>query len=157
MMYFFIVIYREARYKIAIMIESLRHHKLTINLLIALAVFLNAIAPLSVVAKEFSATDSVSSESLFGDKILICTPTGFKYISIEELHERQNNGQDDSQTHCVLCQINAPVNILVAIDLANVYEFEFRNSASRFYGTNQLQKPNSIYSDAKPRAPPLFL
>jgi len=144
-------------YKFAVMIDSLRHNKFAINLIIALAVFLNAVAPLSVVAKEFSAQNNVSTESLFGDKILICTPTGFKYISIEELHERQNNGENEQQTHCLLCLIKTSENILIAIDLLNFSDFEYLNLEKRFFNINWLQKPHSIFSAAKPRAPPFFL
>ncbi|MDG1857948.1 MAG: hypothetical protein P8I94_02520, partial [Emcibacteraceae bacterium] len=68
------------------MIKSLRQHKFAINILVAAAVILNAMAPLSVVAKEYFASDNASVEMLFGNKILICTPTGFKYISIDELN-----------------------------------------------------------------------
>jgi len=126
-------------------------------MLFALAVFFNAIAPLAVVAKEFSASDNMSVESLFGDKILICTPSGFKYINIDELHENQNNGGNGQQSHCPLCQINAPAHILFAIDLTDSFEFEYRNPANQFYETKQSQKLKSLLSTAKPRAPPFFL
>ncbi|MBL4602521.1 MAG: hypothetical protein JKY84_07240 [Emcibacteraceae bacterium] len=136
------------------MIDILRHNKHAISTLIAVVVFFNAIASLSIVVKQVSNSGETSVESLFGDKILICTPTGFQYISFDELQKRQNNEQ---QYHCAHCQINASVNILFAIDLSDLFAIAFRNSANQFYVATQSQKIKTIYSAARPRAPPFFL
>lgn len=127
------------------------------NIIIALAFFLNAIAPLSVVAKEFSTSDNVATESLFGDKILICTPTGFKYISIDELNASQNGNQNGPQNHCLLCQISMSGNILYAIDLTNTFEFQYYKSAQKINDAELYLKPTSVFNTSKPRAPPVFL
>ena len=117
----------------------------------------NGIAPLSVVAKEFYASDDATAESLFGDKIFICTPSCFKYISIDELHERQKNGQDEPQNHCPLCQISALEHLLFAIHLNDTVEFPHHRFTDSFDGSNHTQKPKQLFNAANPRAPPSFI
>ena len=67
------------------MTDSLRQNKFAINMLIAFAVFLNGIAPLSVVAKEFYASDDATAESLFGDKIFIYVSKIKKFSDVREV------------------------------------------------------------------------
>lgn len=122
-----------------------------------MVVFLNAIAPLSVVAKEFSASDELAAEALFGNRIIICTPIGFKYISIDELHNRQNKGEEEQQSQCMLCQINVSAAILAAVDLSSQFEIEFFNTTRQIYVTDFLQKPTILFNASNPRAPPPFL
>ncbi len=139
------------------MTDLFKHYRIKINILVALVVFLNAIAPLSVIAHEVSNVESATTEELFGDKILICTPMGFKYISIEELNERQNNGRDGQPYHCPLCLINVAAHILIAVDFTTIFEIEYQNSGKQIYDTKQSLTSKSFLSAAKPRAPPFLL
>ena len=145
------------RYRPAIMNASIVQNKFAVNLLIAAAIFLNAMAPLSVVAKEISPADTASIDALFGDKIVICTPTGFKYVSIDELNERQKTGQDNSENHCPLCLINAFDTIQFTLSSENSFEFQYFYSARKFYNTERAQKPEPFLNSARPRAPPTIL
>lgn len=139
------------------MMNIFKDYKIKINIFVALVVFLNAIAPLSVIAHEVPSAESSVTEALFGDKILICTPTGFKYISIEELNERQNKGQDGQQNHCPLCLINVAAYILVAVDLGTLFEIEYQTSGNQNYDVETSLTSKSFSSAVKPRAPPFLL
>lgn len=139
------------------MISAFKHYKFSVNLLIAMIVFLNAIAPISVVARELSGSDDTTAEALFGDKILICTPTGFKYISIEELNDRQSGGRDQQQSHCPQCLIKVSATVFTTVEFDNSFEIEYRNTTDQVNITKSEQDPISISSASNPRAPPIFL
>lgn len=139
------------------MTNLFKHYRIKINIFVAMVIFLNAIAPLSVIAHEVPNDESLATEALFGDKILICTPMGFKYISIEELNERQNNGQDGQPYHCPLCLINVAAHILIAVDLSTIFEIEYQTSDNQIYDIDQSLNSKSFSSAAKPRAPPILL
>ncbi len=134
-----------------------KDYKIKVNIFVALVVFFNAIAPLSVIAHEVPSAESSATETLFGDKILICTPMGFKYISIEELNERQNNGQDGKPNHCPLCLINVASYILIAVDLGTIFEIEYQTSDNQNYVIEKSLTSKSFSSVVKPRAPPFLL
>ncbi len=147
----------KAGYKSVMMTDLFKHYRIKINVFVAMVIFLNAIAPLSVIAHEVSNAEGSAREELFGDKILICTPMGFKYISIEELNERQSNGQDGQPYHCPLCLINVAAHILIAVDLSTIFEIENQSSDIQIYDIEQWLISTSFSSAAKPRAPPILL
>ena len=136
------------------MFSIVKHHKNLTNLFVAFVVFLNAMAPLSVVAKDFSNSDDATAEALFGDKIVICTPTGFKYISVDELNDRQNNGSDNAQNHCPLCLIKISSFVLNAVDLDSSFDFEIINAEQKIFVADFSDKSANLISSTNPRAPP---
>lgn len=130
---------------------------MTINAFIAVAVFLNAIAPLSIAVNQSANANETALEQLLGDKILICTPFGFKYVSLDELSKSQRGDGDASLTHCPLCQISTHVNALYIVDLTTLFEIEIKTADNQFYTTLQSQKTKTNHNDANPRAPPTFI
>lgn len=74
------------------MIDTIRNSKIAIQILLTITLFFNALAPISIVVAQFTAADETSMESLFGDNILICTPSGYKCISFDEF---ENNTDGD--------------------------------------------------------------
>ncbi len=139
------------------MFGSIKKYKQIFNLAIVLAVFFNAVAPLSFVVNQFANAEENSADALFGDKILICTPAGFKYISFAELEERQNHGEDEQQSHCSLCQISVDKNVLYILSTKELCLIEFHTTSNQYYITTQTQKSKARYQLASPRAPPIFL
>ncbi|MCC3861658.1 DUF2946 domain-containing protein [Pseudemcibacter aquimaris] len=134
------------------MLRIIRHYKLNINMFAALVILINALAPLSVAAKDLSGV-----EDLFGDKIIICTPTGIKYVSIDELNGLTSSDQDQSQSHCPLCLIKVSASVLYAINLSDAYEIEHRKSNGQVFSADHINRSASIIGAANPRAPPAFL
>lgn len=139
------------------MIKNLRAYQFKINLFVALVLILNAFAPLSVVAKEFSSAKEVGIEALYGDNILICTPTGFKYISIDELNDMEKNGQSSDQSHCPLCQISAFSTILALIEFNAFNVPSNYGSVQTIYVEDDLLLSPSRTRNIKARAPPVSL
>lgn len=139
------------------MIKNLRAYKFKINLFVAVVLFFNAIAPLSVVAKEFSSSSDTEIEALYGDKILICTPAGFKYISIDELNDLESNGQNTDQSHCPLCQISVFSTILSLVDISSFNAFSDAILDQTIYEENDLPLSSALARNIKARAPPISL
>ena len=139
------------------MITKFSAFKFRINIFVALVVFLNAIAPLSVVAKELSTSADTGIEALFGEKILICTPTGFKYISIDELHDLQHGDQNAAQSHCPLCQINVFSSLLALVDFGSINFISDHQSDHKIIVESDLFRPGLLFGSVNARAPPIFL
>lgn len=139
------------------MIKKLRAYTININLFVAVVLFLNAIAPLSVIAKELSSSSNTGIESLYGDKILICTPAGFKYVSIDELNDLESSGQNADQSHCPLCQISVFSTILSLVDISTFNAFLDYSLAQKIYAKNDLLLSYTNARNIKARAPPNFL
>lgn len=139
------------------MIKNLRAYTVNINLFVAVVLFLNAITPLSVVAKELSSSGDTGIEALYGDKILICTPAGFKYVSIDELNNLDSSGQNVDQSHCPLCQISVFSTILFLVDISSFNAFSAYSLDQEIYTENDLLLSLALASNIKARAPPNFL
>lgn len=139
------------------MIKNLRAYTVNINLFVAVVLFFNAIAPLSVVAKELSSSGDTGIEALYGDKILICTPAGFKYVSIDKLNDLDSSGQNVDQSHCPLCQISVFSTILSLVDISSFNAFSACSLDQEIYEENDLLLSSALFRNIKARAPPNFL
>lgn len=139
------------------MISKFSDYKIKVNIFVALVVLINAFAPLSVVAKEMFLSDDTSVEALFGEKILICTPYGFKYISIDTLNDHKKGDQQEPSSHCPLCQISVLSSILYQVDFSRYFEFEDREKDKSIFVATPFLKSMSLFKAANPRAPPVFL
>ncbi|MCC3861288.1 hypothetical protein LJF33_08735 [Emcibacteraceae bacterium Y4] len=122
-----------------------------------MAVFINAIAPLSTVFAKSSFSEEDELSSLFGDKILICTPFGYKYVSFDELDDMDTSDQEDSASHCSLCQINTDEDKPYLADIKSVMAIEIHQAKSHFIVQHNILKSNRRFSPSIPRAPPVSL
>lgn len=134
----------------------LRVYKNELNLFIVLALLINAFAPLSVAFSNPAAENTNQLEQLFGEKVIICTPFGYKYISLDELQDNQNSSDNEQVLHCAFCSISMTSVIIPMPDKA-----EFYHVISKSYAPNIIETDISfINSEATntlaPRAPPVF-
>ncbi len=139
------------------MIKRLKNNRFYVQLLLVTAVFLNAAAPLSAVADQLFPSEEASLESLLGSKIIICTPTGFKYISYDDFHNNSGHGLPDDQSHCALCQISTDDNPLFQFTAKAIYEIEIVIAAAKFNVLQNVQKLKSRFALPVLRAPPFLL
>ncbi len=132
------------------------HQKILINFALTIAFLFNAILPLLLIFDRPTSPDSDALAQIFNDKILICTSSGYKYISIRDLEKGDlSAGKDNFSSHCVLCLIElaaadlyVPEKPLIFPSLSiseNIYFVRY-SSALNFVG---LKGNNS------PRAPPV--
>lgn len=82
-----------------------------ISIVTAIAFFLSTMLPFLAVydlsqvqAEEFS--QSTSTSSLMGTKILICTPEGFKWVEVEDLQKHKEQQDPHSEMKCALCYLS---------------------------------------------------
>lgn len=84
-----------------------RYEKRLIPLLTAAALLFQILLPFAAVYHAPSGPDAISSALSFGGKIILCTPDGFKLVSLEGLR----NGTEKPATHddyqCPLCYLAA--------------------------------------------------
>lgn len=139
-----------------VMNKAILQNKETINFLLVMALFINAFAPFSVVLNQFRHNDDSSIEALFGDKILICTPFGYKYISIDELDEMDidKNNTPNANSHCSLCLITTDDEKTFLFEFKTLIEIEILHARSTFIRIRTVLKSITAYSIAIPRAPP---
>ncbi len=84
-------------------------------LLLLVAFLLNVMLPFVAVYDTQQALASHSEQSssnsnlssLLGDKILICTSSGFKWVSWDDLQQDNNQTQSHSKYQCALCYLAA--------------------------------------------------
>ena len=104
-----------------------------------------------------SAAEAAQS-SVFGDRILICTIDGFKWVSLDELDgEQQGHDRSDQQAYeCALCYISA---YATKDFIASAYEVVEHTSSHgqklRFGLSGYIGQDRSALSAYQSRAPPL--
>ncbi len=74
--------------------------------LLVLVLVFNSLAPLLAMPESGPSSDVVGIEELFSDRILICTASGFRYISIEDYEKGEFPDNHNPQIHCPLCIIS---------------------------------------------------
>lgn len=84
----------------------------TIALLTFVAFFVNVTLPFFAVYDVSAAVATAQAETeqnstFFGDKILICTDDGFKFISVKELQEGHDQPKQHPQYECAMCYVAA--------------------------------------------------
>ncbi len=104
-----------------------------------------------------SAAEAAQS-SVFGDRILICTIDGFKWVSLDELDgEQEGHDRSDQRAfECALCYISAYVT---KDFMASAYEVVEQTSSSeqklRFGFFRYARKGRSAAYAYQSRAPPI--
>jgi hypothetical protein len=108
-------------------------------------------------AKPPVVSDNSGIESLFSDRILICTAEGFKYISLADFKKGGLPQGHDPRPHCPLCILTA-----LALDkyIPTVITLDFTRQTSIFahyYDDAPLAARSRLAHMRHPRAPPYFL
>lgn len=129
-------------------------YKLKMNILVVLALFVNAIAPISVAFAQQVSAEEAELEALFGDKIIICTPFGYKYIDLEDFKNGEHPTEDGSSFHCSLCGININGDILYTPSSIEIYYKEISASAYYHQGIEYYFDNIEATGQINPRAPP---
>lgn len=122
-----------------------------------LAFLLNAVLPFFAVydvpthqafAKEMS--------SLFGEKVLICTGEGFKWVKWEDLQSGKEKHNPDSHYKCPLCYLAAHgLKDIITPDTMTLASVE--NGESGIAGYDYRPAAFYLRSSLHNRAPPSFL
>ena len=139
------------------MIEAFRNSKFAIQTLLTMVLFFNAVAPLSIVITQFYSVDEASAESLFGDKILICTPSGYKYISFDEFEENSGKENNEQLSHCSLCLINTDSANYYLPDTHILNNLQITAAKDVYYILRYSLRLKTLHQVAQPRAPPSYL
>ncbi|MDG1997444.1 MAG: hypothetical protein P8J14_13175 [Emcibacteraceae bacterium] len=126
------------------------------NFFLVLALFINAMAPLSAVFSNPTHEDDAAIEALFGDKILICTPLGYKYVSLNELDGMSDEQKQNSSSHCSLCLITTGDDKAYIADLNTFIKIELQKASLNYYALKSVLKSNKRFSPSIPRAPPIL-
>ena len=134
--------------------KSITTYCRVISQCLILALLLNAALP-SILSLINAASDEQSS--LFGDKILICTSTGAKYISIADYENGNLPADYDPRPHCPLCILNlamADAHIPASITIKRVQPPAMQVYYYAFAENNYNAKA-ALHT--RSRAPPRFL
>lgn len=119
-----------------------------------LAFLLNAILPFFAVYNlQDNRAFAAEMASLFGEKVLICTGDGFKWVSWQELQNGKEKQHNSSHYQCALCYVAAhglkDTVMPDAITLANVETGGSRYAIYDYYaGSPHLHA--SLYRRAPP-------
>lgn len=72
-----------------------------------MAFVMNALSPFFAVysTQSAQAAEQNALSAIFGEKTLICTPEGFKWVSWAELQDREHAPDPDKQFKCPLCYV----------------------------------------------------
>ncbi len=134
------------------MIQDVRHKfKTSFTGLLSLVWIVIAVIPsfFIVTTQTASASDS--------NKILICTSTGYKYISIEKLSRNESDEQNTPKQHCPLCIIQTN-NFEPSLSSTALIEFsQFLFSTVYLHNNDTVKIQNERKYHHSVRAPPYFL
>ena len=135
-------------------VKQLRH----IGLLLFIAFLVNVTLPYAVgyVAPQATSEQVADQElaSLLGDKILICTSEGFKWVSWEDVQSGKEQPKPHTQFQCALCYLAAHgVGYFL---ISQPFDFHFNRPVAFFdhpaSGADLLEQ--FAYLNFRTRAPP---
>jgi len=123
-----------------------------VSILIIYAIVANAVfiaMPKNAVANDINAAEMTR---LFGEKVFICTPDGYKWVKWSELEKEQNHPKKN--TKCSLCLVScsgaaANISQLQFESVTNYGSYNLQNSYKQVYVTLQP------YNAATSRSPPV--
>lgn len=130
-----------------------------LGLIIALAVMLHALMPFFATyqpASHNAATLSAAKmTSLFGDKILICTASGFALVSIKDLLSGKAPVKPHNGLMCALCYMGASdMGKALMVALAWLACLGLLGVQARAMQRSELLLSTQRSCNASPRAPP---
>lgn len=136
--------------------QLIQKYNVAVNLFLTLVFALNTLAPLSLLFNQDTlAGDSVAQE-LFSGKILICTSSGYKYVSLEDFKNGNLPDESDPRPHCPLCAIAATSAYLFIPEIYAILFSEFEATSPYYSVFFQRLIPSIILNKANPRAPPIY-
>ncbi len=97
--------------------------------------------------------NSAEVSSLFGDKVLICTEDGFRWVSWEDIESGKENPEPHQEYKCPLCYVAANGTKTVTPDKIIVQDFEFQQDVI-YLSYNYFSSPLHLQSYLKTRSPP---
>lgn len=78
-----------------------------IPLLAALALLVQTLLPFFALYQPPARMDAAQLASVFGEKILICSSQGFRFVTPEELAQSSQHEQTGPQYQCAVCYVSA--------------------------------------------------
>jgi hypothetical protein len=129
-------------------------YKRIANLLVIFAFLINASIPALGTIARSSSTSDTSYEAMLGGKILICTPSGYQYVSIEDIGNKKTPNQTGKLSHCPLCAIElASPHFLASTDVDTYIPSRIARTLS--FDTETIFLPRGkTFQKFSPRAPP---
>lgn len=120
-----------------------------------IAFVLNAIVPFFAVYN-LPTNDAQASElsSVFGEKILICTSDGFKWISLKDLQNGKDLPKHNSRYKCALCYVAHKTDKKLAASEVVASFIQPYVVTYKFPPRSEHITHQSFDSTAHPRAPP---
>ena len=73
----------------------------------AFVLMVHTLLPFFAVYQLPAIPDAKNLTSLFGDKILLCSPGGFRFVSVKDLMSGKEHPQPHKQYQCALCYVAA--------------------------------------------------
>jgi len=132
--------------------EAKKQHQASISAIIILALFFNAISPLFI--SFANASTLATKDSPFGDKILICTAEGFKYVNIEDFANGDYPQENDSRPHCPLCIINTVKTDKFIPTITTIKALKVTTTKIHYHILGQVTSYRAAVNNINPRAPP---
>ena len=131
--------------------------RITVTFLMALFFFNTTFPFLANYDPQSLKASTKEISSVFGDKILICTNDGFKWISTEDIQTGKEIPQKHKKYQCALCFItkNTSINSYLTIQLYTAVEFPPEKIYSPRPFLENYKDSDYLYSFPS-RAPPLF-
>ena len=123
-------------------------------LLTAAAFLFQVLLPFAAVYHAPGETDAVSSAISFNGKIILCTPDGFKLVSLEDLR----NGREKPATHedyqCPLCYLAAHQSIRQRVADLTAAPLPVTAQLSFFAASGTIHSSAANWRKPLTRAPP---
>lgn len=101
--------------------------------------------------------ESKQLSSVFGEKVLICTTEGFKFVTWQELADKNNLPKQHPDVKCPLCYFAShgthytPHNVVLAL------AYDAYATTLRYRQYNEILHSHSNNLNYQPRAPPSLL
>lgn len=119
-----------------------------------MAFFFNAIAPLLFALSQPLSADDAELKRFLSGQILICTASGYKYISIDDAGGGDTSETSPETPHCPLCIIAfAETDAFLLADFAQLYLGHVAH-VSTLLPSKQKWVIQRFSFGSKPRAPP---
>lgn len=108
----------------------------------------------------FFASYNISSSnldtSLFGDKILICTVDGFKWVNLEDL-QNDDLPKAHPDYECALCVVASNDSKDYAPSKVSNFAYHINYKSIKYYSVSSYQEQQLYLSSNHSRAPPTII
>ena len=135
--------------------KNITLYRKIITLTLTIALLFNAVSSLNFSFNVASADSGV--RSLFGDKILICTSSGLKYISFEDFKKGDYPKDKSTRSHCPLCIVNNASDDNFTLTATKTKSLPISVAKTRYSQTLKVVFRHEATNNIQPRASPYFL